>query len=122
MSLAGRLRAQGTLATVYRPTAVRDADGSTRAAAWAIAGDVRLIVDGVASDVATRVFGDDVRVELRAFALLSADVLPDDGITLASGPLAGQRFRVTGRALALGRARAEHAELALVATTEAFDA
>lgn len=121
MSIHGLMTGRKAAAlAVYRATTARDADGSTTTSAFTPAGTARGFLDGITAELAARVFGTDVRVELRALVPLAADVRLDDRLLVASGTLLGQRFRVAARHIVDTRARTGHVELALVSTTEGF--
>jgi len=124
MSLPGMIRFRGSVADVYRPaTAVEDTTGLTTVTwtgAAPVAGNLRVLLDVVSDELAQRIFGREVSIDLRGIVTPPADVARDDGLVVRTGAYAGERFRVVGHVPSTLLARSAHVELALARTTEVF--
>lgn len=120
MSLASMVRARGSVATVRRATRTRTAGGSTNLSYADVAAGVKVLLDAPDAEVAQRVFGQDVRCDLRAIVLKPFDLLPLDGISITAGWRAGEHFDVAQVVdFDQGRAHA-HYEVALVRRPAGF--
>jgi hypothetical protein len=120
MSLATMIQRRGSTATIRRATRTATAGGSTNHA-WADASTgVKVLLDVPEAEVAQRLFGQDVRCDLRAIVLPDVDLREKDGVSITAGWRAGEHYEVVKKAdFDQGRNHA-HFELALVRRPGAF--
>lgn len=120
MSLAARARFKGSTVTLYRATKARTAGGSTNLTYAANITGFKVLLDVPDSETVQRLFGQDVRCDLRAFVPKPCDIAEKDGLTVTAGWRVGEHYDVAGiMDFDQGRRNA-HYEVALVRRPEAF--
>ncbi len=122
MSVLGMIRRLGAIADVYRPTATVGTGGLADVT-WPtgpVSSNVRGIPDVIADELARKIFGHEVAVELRLLVAPATDIAKDDGVVFRTCTYAGERFRVTSVVPSTVPGRSAQLEVALERTTEAF--
>lgn len=120
MSLAGRIATRGSTVTVKRSTKARSAGGATNLT-WAVVPglhEAKMLLDQPDSHTVQRVFGQDIKLDVRATCAADLDVQPGDAVLVVDGWQDGVNFQVVAKAEFGQMARARHLELALLKSPE----
>lgn len=113
MSVTGQIHVKGSTVTIRRAVSSRTLGGATNLA-WAdVATGVKMLFDVPDPRIVQRVFGQEKRVELMAFALPGQNVTEKDGIVVTAGWKAGEQFHVDKVVPADHGRPLRHTELAL---------
>lgn len=120
MSLAAMVQRRGSTVTIKRAGKTRTPGGASNHT-WADASvGVKMLLDVPDTEVAQRVFGQDVRCDLRAFVLKDVDVREKDGLAVTAGWRSGEYFEVA-KVMDFDQGRNHaHFEVALVRRPGAF--
>ena len=119
MSIAATIQRIGSTASVYRPVAGSNADGSP-AQSWntspVFSGPV--LFQGLTADMSAKVYGAASQVRDEAFVAGLPDIRAGDGVVVTAGFRVGKRWRVEDvRALDFSSTN-KHLEIGLVETTD----
>src|SRR4051812_43715535 len=115
MSLAGMIMRAGSVATIYHGLDTVAADKSSVRTYPTNTPAVGILVEDLSDELARRVFGAETKARCRGIVTDSTVVMNDgDGVTITSGPHAGDRFRIETKLLQQSGV-SPHRELALVA-------
>lgn len=121
MSAAAMIRKQGSRVTVYRGTAIANADGNRAVGSpWTEAATgIPITIQNPTAEKVTQVFGAEFLIDAEGYADPDA-IAEDDRLTVTAGPYAGQRYAVLTRIPHRMTARVSHDQLGLQVTTEVF--
>lgn len=118
MSLAGRIRFHGSVATIYRPTWTRNNDGTDGISGYpTVAAGVRILLEPITDEVVQKVFGASSKVTERGWIDGLPDYRAEDRVKVTEGRRTGTVFRIEAVRPNDGR-RGGHLELALEKTIE----
>lgn len=114
MSLRMQVRRKGSTATRYRATKTRTLGGATNQSYAAVGTAEKWLLDVPDSETVQRLFGQDVRCDVRAIVMKDVAIAEKDGLTITAGWRAGEHYDVVKIADFDQGRRHAHYECALV--------
>lgn len=116
------MAARGSTLSLYRPTGTKTPSGFAKFT-WptpATTTGIKGLLEPLTADIADRVFGSERRAQYRIYLPAGTDIREHDGLLVTAGNYAAKKFQVLGPVTYDVDRRADHIEVALLETTEAF--